>query len=113
MQLCHTMQFAARNVAKVELYSNSANAARNVVRNVAPCVRALSVAIQKQTINGINRILLLGLDSTRQDWDRVLGVNVIGYSNMVQACYPFMKESKSFLIFSCCKCKVYYEKRYL
>jgi len=35
-----------------------------------------------------------GLDSSREDWDRVLGVNVIGYSNMVQACYPFMKKGK-------------------
>jgi len=31
-----------------------------------------------------------GLDSSKEDWDRVLGINVIGYSNMVQACYPYM-----------------------
>jgi len=31
-----------------------------------------------------------GLDSSKEDWEKVLGVNVIGYSNMVQACYPFM-----------------------
>ena len=35
---------------------------------------------------------MAGLDSARKDWDRVYGVNVIGYSNMVQACYPFMKK---------------------
>ncbi|XP_078360015.1 3-oxoacyl-[acyl-carrier-protein] reductase FabG-like [Oculina patagonica] len=31
-----------------------------------------------------------GLDSSKKDWDRLLGINLIGYSNMVQACYPFM-----------------------
>ena len=39
-------------------------------------------------------VLLPGLDSSREIWDRVLGVNLIGYSNMVQACHPFMKKSK-------------------
>jgi NAD(P)-dependent dehydrogenase (short-subunit alcohol dehydrogenase family) len=32
-----------------------------------------------------------GLDVTTPDWDRSLGVNVRGGSNMVQACYPHMK----------------------
>ncbi len=32
-----------------------------------------------------------GLDVTTADWDRSLGVNVRGNSNMVQACYPSMK----------------------
>lgn len=32
-----------------------------------------------------------GLDVTTADWERSLGVNVRGISNMVQACYPHMK----------------------
>lgn len=43
--------------------------------------------------------LFTGLDSSKEDWDRVLGVNVIGYSNMVQACHPFM--TKGNLLASC------------
>ncbi|KAL9985003.1 hypothetical protein ACROYT_G007361 [Oculina patagonica] len=35
-----------------------------------------------------------GLDSSKADWDRVLGINLIGYSNMVQACYPFMTKAE-------------------
>ncbi|KAJ7383610.1 hypothetical protein OS493_026795 [Desmophyllum pertusum] len=36
-----------------------------------------------------------GLDSSKEDWDKVLGINVIGYSNMVQACYPFMAKAEA------------------
>ncbi|KAL9985004.1 hypothetical protein ACROYT_G007362 [Oculina patagonica] len=35
-----------------------------------------------------------GLDSSKKDWDRLLGINLIGYSNMVQACYPFMTKER-------------------
>ena len=38
---CHTMQFVARNVAKVELDSDSATVACNVARKVLQCVRPL------------------------------------------------------------------------
>ena len=30
----------------------------------------------------------------KKDWDKTFSVNVVGYSNMVQACHPFMKEMK-------------------
>jgi len=36
-----------------------------------------------------------GLDSSKEDWERILGINVIGYSNMVQACFPFMTEAEA------------------
>ena len=39
---CHTMQFVARNDAKVELDSTSATVAHNVARKVAPCARTFS-----------------------------------------------------------------------
>ena len=35
-----------------------------------------------------------GITAEKKDWDKTFSVNVIGYSNMVQACYPFMKEMK-------------------
>ena len=40
---CHTIQFVARNVAKVELDSTSATFASNVARKVASCVRDFRV----------------------------------------------------------------------
>ena len=32
-----------------------------------------------------------GLGAEKDDWDRSFSVNVVGYSNMVQACYDYMK----------------------
>ena len=40
---CHTMQIVARNAAKLELDSTSAAVGRYFAREVAPCVRALSI----------------------------------------------------------------------
>jgi NAD(P)-dependent dehydrogenase (short-subunit alcohol dehydrogenase family) len=34
-----------------------------------------------------------GLDATREDWDRILGVNVRGISNVVQAAHPLLREA--------------------
>ncbi len=31
-------------------------------------------------------------DIEKKDWDKTLSVNVVGYSNMVQACYPYMSK---------------------
>lgn len=31
-----------------------------------------------------------GVKASKEDWDKSLGVNVVGCSNMVQACLPFM-----------------------
>ncbi len=33
-----------------------------------------------------------GLDVEKKDWDKTFSVNVVGYSNMVQACYPYMSK---------------------
>lgn len=35
------------------------------------------------------------LNSKQSDWDKTLSVNVVGYVNMIQACHPYMKRSKS------------------
>ena len=35
-----------------------------------------------------------GITAEKKDWDKTFSVNVVGYSNMVQACHPFMKEMK-------------------
>ena len=32
------------------------------------------------------------LNAGKKDWDKSFGVNVIGYSNMVQACHPYMSK---------------------
>ena len=32
------------------------------------------------------------LDAEKKDWDKTFSVNVVGYSNMVQACYPYMSK---------------------
>ena len=32
-----------------------------------------------------------GLTAEKGDWDKSLNVNIVGYSNMVQSCHPFMK----------------------
>jgi NAD(P)-dependent dehydrogenase (short-subunit alcohol dehydrogenase family) len=44
-------------------------------------------------VNNAVSFIAKGLDVTTAEWERTLGVNVRGYANMVQACYPFMCES--------------------
>lgn len=34
-----------------------------------------------------------GLEATKEDWDKSLSVNVVGYANMVQACHPYLRET--------------------
>ena len=36
-----------------------------------------------------------GITAEKADWDKTFSVNVVGYSNMVQACHPYMKDMKS------------------
>jgi NAD(P)-dependent dehydrogenase (short-subunit alcohol dehydrogenase family) len=43
-------------------------------------------------INSAVSFISLGLSATRADWERSLGVNVVGSSNMAQACYPYIKK---------------------
>ncbi len=35
------------------------------------------------------------LDAEKEDWDKSFSVNVVGYANMVQACYNHMNKSRS------------------
>ena len=46
--------------------------------------------------------LAKGLDATEGDWERSLGVNVRGYANMVQACYPHMRVAHGAAIVNLC-----------
>ncbi|XP_064650341.1 3-oxoacyl-[acyl-carrier-protein] reductase FabG-like [Lineus longissimus] len=43
-----------------------------------------------------------GISATQRDWDRSLGVNVVGTSNMVQVCEPYMKNGKECSVVNLC-----------
>lgn len=43
-------------------------------------------------VNNAVSFIAKGLDVTPADWQRSLGVNVCGYANMVQACYPHLRQ---------------------
>jgi NAD(P)-dependent dehydrogenase (short-subunit alcohol dehydrogenase family) len=45
-------------------------------------------------LNNAVSFIAKGLDVTDAEWERSLGVNVRGYANMVQACYPTMKQTR-------------------
>lgn len=45
-------------------------------------------------VNNAISFIAKGLDVTPADWERSLGVNVRGFANMVQACYPFQRAAK-------------------
>ena len=45
-------------------------------------------------VNNAISFIAKGLDVTPDDWERSLGVNVRGFANMVQACYPFQRSTK-------------------
>ena len=44
-------------------------------------------------VNNAVNFLARGVDATTEDWDAVLGVNIRGYSNMVQAALPGLRLS--------------------
>jgi NAD(P)-dependent dehydrogenase (short-subunit alcohol dehydrogenase family) len=46
-------------------------------------------------VNNAVSFISRGLDVTPADWEQCLGVNVRGYANMVQACYPLMRKGQS------------------
>ena len=33
-----------------------------------------------------------GITAEKEDWDKSFSVNVVGYANMVQACYEYMRK---------------------
>jgi len=43
-------------------------------------------------VNGAASFVSRGLDVGKDDWEQSLGVNVRGYANMVQACFPYLGE---------------------
>lgn len=51
--------------------------------------------IIKGLVNSVAFFGSKGLNAEKADWDKSFAVNVIGYSNMVQACYPFMQQAHS------------------
>lgn len=43
-------------------------------------------------VNNAVSFIAKGLDVTPAEWQRSLGVNVVGYANMVQACHPQLRQ---------------------
>lgn len=74
-----TVSFHRVDVSDAELVAQTVNA----------------VAVQYGTVNYLVNCAVSftskGLDVTTPEWERSLGVNVRGNSNMVQACHPHMK----------------------
>lgn len=63
------------------------------------CLRAIQAVGERWgridfLVNNAASFISKGLDVTPADWERSLGVNVRGYANMVQACYPFMRTTR-------------------
>ena len=62
------------------------------------CVEAVKTVAQAnagQIHNLVNCAVYFGskgLTAEKEDWDKSFSVNVMGYSNMVQACYDYMRE---------------------
>ena len=61
------------------------------------CCQAVKDFVSKHdnVIHGLlNAAVYFGskaLDAEQKDWDKSFGVNVVGYANMVQCCFPYMK----------------------
>ncbi len=70
------------------------------VSDADACQQAVHDFATQQPGGGINGLvncavsfIAKGIDVTTADWERSLGVNVRGYSNMVQACFEPMRRS--------------------
>jgi NAD(P)-dependent dehydrogenase (short-subunit alcohol dehydrogenase family) len=66
------------------------------VSNEACCFEAVDKVAETSghiniLVNDAASFISKGLDVTTEDWEHSLGVNVRGYSNMVRACYMYMK----------------------
>ena len=46
-------------------------------------------------VNNAVSFIAKGMDVMTEDWNHILGVNIRGYANMVQACHPGMKAAGS------------------
>ncbi|XP_013401239.2 uncharacterized protein LOC106167082 [Lingula anatina] len=58
-------------------------AAKDIAGKHGGCIHAV--------VNCAASFLFKGLDASMSDWGKIMGVNVAGSSNVVQACYPFLK----------------------
>lgn len=64
---------------------SDAGACRSVAGAIAAETRRIDALV-----NDAASFLARGLDATTEDWETILGVNVRGYANMVQACHRHM-----------------------
>ena len=62
------------------------------------CMRAVKTVAEAnsdQIHNLVNCVAYFGskgITAEKQDWDKSFSVNVVGYANMVQACYEYMRK---------------------
>lgn len=68
------------------------------VADRAACASAVQTVVEQwgrldYLVNDAVSFIAKGLDATTEDWQRSLGVNVGGYSNMVQVCHAPMRDS--------------------
>jgi len=90
---------AAREVATgIQADGGKAEAYEVDVSDADACRVAVGQLVQEHRrldtlVNNAVSFIAKGLDVTTAEWERSLGVNVRGYSNMVQACHAPMKAS--------------------
>jgi NAD(P)-dependent dehydrogenase (short-subunit alcohol dehydrogenase family) len=85
-QLASELQAAGHSAEFVEMDVSDAGACRLAVDSIASRYGRVDYLVNS-AVSFISR----GLDVTNEEWQRSLGVNVIGCANMAQACYPHMK----------------------
>ena len=83
----------------IKTIKNSGGQASGVevdVSDQAAVTEAVTAATESLDIvvNCAASFVARGLGATREDWDRILGVNVRGISNVVQAAYPLLRRSE-------------------
>lgn len=82
-----------------EALTAAGHSAETLVQDVADqtgCRENIAVVAERLgridvLVNNAVSFIAKGLDVTTDDWNHVLGVNVRGYANMVQACHPAME----------------------
>ena len=62
------------------------------------CVEAVKTVAETNSgqihslVNSVAYFGSKGITAEKEDWDKSFSVNVVGYANMVQACYEYMKK---------------------
>ena len=70
------------------------------VSNQEDCVQSVQHLLESSSSTGLHYLVNCAAcfvykgpcNVEPKDWEKSLGVNVVGYSNMVQACYPYMSK---------------------